>query len=225
MGKTVLIVEDGESLRSQLSGALSDSKYSVIKASDGESAVQLFHQFQPDIALVDSTLENGNDFEISRKLRSYRNIPIIFMNGDNTEDEQLKAFASGADDYVPSPISSKVVKARIDAIFRRKDPEPTEKTKFKVGPLELDIYQHTFKVNGVDVPLTRIEFQIVKELITSPERAVSHQQLIKNVWGEWYSNTHMIESHVSRLRGKVRNNGGPIICEAIRGVGYRLGVK
>lgn len=225
MKRTVLVVENDESIVREIHNAILDGDYSIIKAIDEQSALHNFQQFQPDIALIDANSNGMRVMEIYRKFKNQRDIPIIFINGHNNENDEFNAFASGVDDYVPQPLSPRVLVARMNALFRRNGHTKPEKTKFIVGPLELDSYEHTFKVHGQEVALTRTEFEIVKELISAPEKAVTHEHLIKNVWGEWFSSKHMIESHVSRLRAKVRNAGGPTICEAVRGVGYRLGIK
>lgn len=225
MKKTVLIVENDEAIVREIFQAIPDGEYSLIKAIDEQSALHNFQHFQPDIALMDANSNGMRVMEIFRKFKNQRDIPVIFINGHNNESDELSAFASGVDDYVPHPLSPEVLVARMNALFRRNGGIDHERTKFIVGPLELDTYQHTFKVHGVEVALTRTEFEILRELISAPERAVTHDHLIKNVWGEWFSSKHMIESHVSRLRAKVRNAGGPTICEAVRGIGYRLGVK
>lgn len=225
MKKTVLIVENDEAIVREIHDAIPDGEYSLIKAVDEQSALHNFQHFQPDIAPIDANSNGMRVLEIYRKFKNQRDIPVIFINGHNNENDELSAFASGVDDYVAQPLSPKVLIARMNAIFRRNGGVMSEKTKFIVGPLELDSYEHTFKVHGKEVPLTRTEFEILRELISAPEKAVTHDHLIKNVWGEWFSSKHMIESHVSRLRAKVRNAGGPTICEAVRGVGYRLGIK
>jgi DNA-binding response OmpR family regulator len=225
MKRTVLIVENDESIVREIHSAIPDGEYSLIKAIDEQSALHNFQQFQPDLALIDANSNGLRVMEIYRKFKNQRDIPIMFINGHNNEHDELTAFEYGVDDYVAQPLSPKVVVARMNALFRRNGDGKAEKTKFVVGPLELDSYEHNFKVNGSEVALTRTEFEILRELISVPEKAVTHDHLIKNVWGEWFSSKHMIESHVSRLRAKVRNAGGPTICEAVRGVGYRLGIK
>ena len=97
--------------------------------------------------------------------------------------------------------------------------------RFEVGHLEIDVEERSFKVNGKLVPLTKREFDILKTLMSTPERAVTRDELIRNAWGDWYGDTHMIECHISRIRSKVKKAGGPYICQAIHGVGYRLGLK
>lgn len=225
MKRTVLIVENDEAIVREISEAIPDGQYSLIKAMDEQSAINNFQQFQPDIALIDSNSSGMRTMEIFQRFKNQRDIPIIFINGHSSESDELNAFASGVDDYIAQPISPRVLIARMNAIFRRDGNSKAEKTRFIVGPLELDSYQHTFKVNGQEVALTRTEFEILRELISAPEKAVTHDHLIKNVWGEWFSSKHMIESHVSRLRAKIKNAGGPTVCEAVRGVGYRLGIK
>lgn len=225
MSQTVLVVEDDSSLRSLIAESLMDSRYSVVKAADGKGALQSFHDFKPDLAVLDIGLNDIDGLELCRQIRSYRNIPIIFLTARDSEVDQLLGFATGADDYITKPFSPKVLNARVDAIFRRKNSAELEKSRFTIGPIELDSDQRTFKVNDQFVPLTRREFDILKTLIATPERAVTREELIKNAWGDWYGDTHMIECHVSRIRSKVKKAGGPVICQAVHGVGYRLGIK
>jgi len=225
MKETVLIVEDDAPLRTLIAEALMEAKYSVVKAADGKSALQQFHQFKPDIAVLDIGLNDMDGLELCRQIRSFRNIPIVFLTARDSEVDQLLGFATGADDYITKPFSPKLLVARVDALTRRKNGPDVEKSRFVVGPIELDKERRSFKVNSQLVPLTRREFDILQTLIASPDRAVSREELIKNAWGDWYGDTHMIECHVSRIRSKVKKAGGPHICQAVHGVGYRLGVK
>jgi DNA-binding response OmpR family regulator len=225
LSQTVLVVEDDSALRSLIAESLMDARYSVVKAADGKSAIQSFHEFKPDVAILDIGLNDISGLELCRQIRSYRNIPIIFLTARDSEVDQLLGFATGADDYITKPFSPKLLNARIDAITRRKSGPDVEKSRYVVGPVELDVERRTFKVNNELVPLTRREFDILQTLIASPDRAVSRDELIKNAWGDWYGDTHMIECHVSRIRSKVKKAGGPHICQAVHGVGYRLGIK
>jgi len=225
MSQTVLVVEDDATLRSLIAESLMDARYSVVKAADGKSALQSFHEFKPDLAILDIGLNDIDGLELCRQIRSYKNIPIIFLTARDSEVDQLLGFATGADDYITKPFSPKVMTARVDALLRRKNSPEVTKSRFTVGPIQLDVDRHTFEVEGQLVPLTRREFDILKTLIASPERAVTREELIKNAWGDWYGDTHMIECHVSRIRSKVKKPGGPNICQAVHGVGYRLGIK
>ena len=174
---------------------------------------------------MDIGLNDIDGLELCRQIRSYKNIPIIFLTAKDSEVDQLLGFATGADDYITKPFSPKIMNARVDALLRRKNSPEVTKSRFKVGPIQLDVDRHTFEVEGKLVPLTRREFDILKTLIASPERAITREELIKNAWGDWYGDTHMIECHVSRIRSKVKKAGGPNICQAVHGVGYRLGIK
>lgn len=225
MKKTILLVENEESIRSVVNHALLEANYSVVTASDELSALNAVHQSQPDIAVLDSECQTINEIELCRKIRSVSDTAVILMNGESSEFSQLDAYANGALDYITHPASTRVLTARIGAMMQRLGNRDSESQKFVVGPLELDSFRHIFKVNGVEVPLTKTEFELLRILISSPEQTITHNHLIKSIWGEWFSSTHMIESHISRLRSKIRDNGGPYICEAVRGVGYRLGVK
>lgn len=224
MTSTVLLVEDDAALRSLVAETLMDAKYSVVKASSGKEALKSFHEFQPDLAILDIGLDDIDGLELCRQIRSYRNIPIMFLTARDSEMDQIQGFASGGDDYITKPFSPKLLAARVDAIFRRGSSQKSEKTRFTAGPLELDIDRHSFTVDGTPVRLTKHEFDLVKQLINSPERVITRDELIKNAWGDWFGDTHIIECHISRIRSKVKKVGGPYLFKAVHGVGYQLGL-
>lgn len=224
MTNTVLVVEDDAALRSLIAESLMEAKYSVVKAATGKDALQSFHEFQPDMAILDIGLDDIDGLEICRQIRSFRNIPIIFLTARDSEIDQLQGFASGGDDYITKPFSPKLLNARVDAIVRREAGPKSEKTRFVAGPLELDLERHLFTVDGVPVRLTKHEFDLMKQLIHSPDRVITRDELIKNAWGDWFGDTHIIECHISRIRSKVKKVGGPYIFKAVHGVGYQLGL-
>ena len=150
--------------------------------------------------------------------------PVIVFSQKASEMEQLMAFAAGADDYISKPFSTRLLLARLTAVLRRQIAEPTAITVFEVGPLHLDIEARSLLVNQEQVELTRIEFDLLATLIENPRKVIPRDVMIERVWGYQTRGDSIIESHLSRLRAKVRNAGGPMIAISSRGVGYKLGL-
>ena len=161
-----------------------------------------------------------------RSLRAVTSTPIIFLTARTDEVDQLVGFAAGGDDYVTKPFSPKVVLARISSLLRRNARADAElRTRFQVGPLMLDTASRDVTLNGVPLDLTRTEFDLLALLMETPNHVLTRDQLLQQVWGDWYGDSHVVEVHMSRLRNKVKKAGGPTVGVAVRGVGYRLGLS
>ena len=176
-------------------------------------------------------LQNGRGIDLCRSIWSRMEIPIIVVCDEATEIHQLEAFAAGASDVVSSTVSGRVLAARIWARIKESKSQVSDvhasdghvQGEFVAGELRLSTLQHRVTFAGVDVPLTKIEFEILALLMSDPGRVFTRQEIIREVWNsDWAGDGHMLESHVSRLRKKILVCGGPNIAAAVRGIGYRL---
>jgi DNA-binding response OmpR family regulator len=223
MTETILIIDDDEDLRSVASLALTEAGYKVMEAEDGPSGVAAFHSRQPDLVVLDIGLGAMNGLEVCRQLRAVASTPIVFLTSRADEVDQLVGFAAGADDYVTKPFSPKLLVARVGTVLRRGSGD-FAKSRFEAGPIVVDTGERSAIVNGTELVLTRTEFDLLAILIENPRRVVTRDVLLEGVWGSWYGDDHVVEVHMSRLRRKVREAGGPRIGIAVRGVGYKLGI-
>ena len=178
-------------------------------------------------------LQNGRGIDLCRSIWSRMAIPIFVVVDELTEIQQLEAFAAGATDVVSSASSGRILAARIwarmnvakelRADVQQGNGQAQAQSTLVCGELSLNVKQRRVAFAGVDVPLTKIEFDILALLMGDPERVFSRQEIIRQIWNsDWVGDGHMLESHVSRLRKKILVCGGPSIAGAIRGVGYRL---
>jgi DNA-binding response OmpR family regulator len=178
-------------------------------------------------------LQNGRGIDLCRSIWSRMGIPIFVVIDEPTEIQQLEAFAAGAADVVSSASSGRILAARIwarmnvakenRADVQQGNGQAHPQSPLVSGELSLNVKQRRVSFAGVDVPLTKIEFDILALLMSDPERVFSRQEIIRKIWNsDWAGDGHMLESHVSRLRKKVLVCGGPNIAVAVRGVGYRL---
>jgi DNA-binding response OmpR family regulator len=225
MTDTVLVIDDDDDLRELVGVALNESGYRVVSADDGPAGVAAYHAHQPDLVVLDIGLGAMDGLEVCRQLRATGNTPIVFLTSRADEVDQLVGFAAGADDYVTKPFSPKLLVARVSTILRRGSAEQEEKTHFEEGGLVVDTSSRTATAGGVELDLTRTEFDLLATLIENPRRVITRDALLERVWGSWYGDDHVVEVHMSRLRGKVKAASGLRVGVAVRGVGYKLGLE
>jgi DNA-binding response OmpR family regulator len=226
MSASVLVVDDDPDIRALARLALIEGGLTVSEAEDGPSGIQAFHDHQPELVLLDIGLGSMDGFEVCRRIRSSSTCPIIFLTSRIDDIDQLVGFAAGADDYVGKPFSPRLLTARVHAVLRRRqrdDPAPAAHV-LKVGPLVADLDARRATAAGVELDLTRIEFDLLVALMERPRQVLGREQLLESVWGSTFYDGHVVEVHMSRLRGKVFAAAGISIGIAVRSVGYRLGI-
>lgn len=160
-----------------------------------------------------------------REVRERSDVPILAHLDRRTDEDELLAFANGADAFVAGSAGSRVLIAHAVALLRlsARAACATPWEQMSYGNLVLDPQTREVWVDGMEVHLTRIEFDLLSALMEGARRVVSRQQLLTQVWGPWHGDDHLVEVHLSRLRNKIMRLGGPRIGEPVPGVGYRLG--
>ena len=225
MSIKVLVVEDEEAISHLLKYNLTAEGFEVSIVDDGEEAQMAAESFQPDIILLDWMLPNVSGIEICRQLRARpetREIPVIMLTARAEEEDRLRGFEKGADDYVTKPFSMKELVARIHAVLRRANPAVATNV-VTYGDIDLD--RETMRVTrgGAPVTLGPTEFRLLETLIKRPGRVYSREQLLDRVWGQdIYVEARTVDVHIGRLR-KALNQGGltdPI--RTVRASGYAL---
>jgi len=221
----VLVAEDDAALCSLLRYNLDREGYCVLKACDGEEALHIAIERQPDLVLIDWMLPEISGLEVCRRLRlrqETRNIPIVMLSARSEENDRIRGLDTGADDYVVKPFSMRELMARLRAVMRRLRPSLAEDV-IRVGDIEIDRNSHRVRCSGMDVHLGPTEFKLLGHLIKHPGRVFTREQLLDTIWGAGvYVDTRTVDVHVGRLR-KALNSGrgrGPI--RTIRSTGYVL---
>lgn len=228
MGRTILLIDDSDSLRKAVSAALKREGYLVVEAADGGEGVILAQEAKPDLVLTDAEMPTLGGHALCRTLKrakSTRHIPVVIMSGELMEDtDVVSGLESGADDYILKPFQMPVLFARIKAVLRRYEMPEAEKAALKAGGLELDPAGREATVAGKPVPLTRKEFDLLLYLIEHSGQVISPGRILETVWGydlALYNDPHTVEVHVSRLRKKL----GPALAKRLvsyRNVGYKF---
>lgn len=214
----LLLVDDDQITRSSLTLALENEGFVVHAVSDAHDGMREARSFVPDLALLDVTLEGGPDgITLARRLGAESTIPIMFVTGYSDLEHRLEGFRAGADDYIPKPFEVAELVARIHAVLRRA--RDTRAAVLRIGDLTIDVDGHRVSRAGGDLPVTRVEFEVLVALCRHPGRVFSKVGLLREVWGFEHYDTNLVEVHVSSLRRKLEARG-PRIIHTVRGAGY-----
>jgi two-component system KDP operon response regulator KdpE len=201
----ILVVDDDLSLRELLTDYLGRLGHEVDGAPDGQAALAVIGEAQPDILLLDVTMPGLDGWQTLTRIRAVSSVPVIMLTARGDESEVLRGFAGGADDYVTKPFSFAQLGARIKAILDRASPERTDATSIlRAADLIVDVDRHRVLRNHEPVELTPTEFRILVTLIRQPGRVLSARQIVTAVWGaDYVEETGYIRRYVWHLRRKL----------------------
>ena len=226
--KVALVIEDDKSVSQLIRLYLAEDGYRVLNAEDGLSGLKMATEESPDIVLLDLNLPGMDGIEVCRNIREKSDLPIIMVTARVEEDDRLDGLDMGADDYVSKPFSPRELVARVNAVIRRTS-RANKKQKeigeqFKLGDLVIDLSRRSASVRGAEVELTPTEFRLLAFFIESPNRTVSRQQIIDNVFGYDFSGyDRTVDTHVSNLRKKLdAANPDQKHLKTMYGFGYRF---
>lgn len=222
--QSILIVDDNEDIRLLLRATLEEEGFDVVDAINGVEAISKFASIKPALIVLDLGIGQPDGLSVCNEIRKTSTVPIIVLTSRGEEVDEAMCLAAGADDFITKPVSPRILVLRVKAQLRhRAQQQDSEEKLLKSGVLELNLETHEFSVNGVVVALTRTEFDFLELLMVNPKKVFSREQVVEAIGGSFaFSSDHLLDTHASRLRQKVKLAGGPKIVHAIRGVGFRL---
>lgn len=224
MQTKILVVEDDPQIRKFLAITLTSHDYSVITAESGNEAIRLATSVRPELVLLDLGLPDIDGTEIIKSLRQWSKIPILVLSVRNREEEKIKAFDLGANDYVTKPFSTGELLARIRASLRDAIIAEVEDTTINIGNLTIDLLKRVVTLRGEKIKLSPKEFNLLKILAINEGRLLTHKYLMQQVWGEAYSDDNQyLRIYIAQLRQKLEKDPARdqfIINEP--GIGYRI---
>ncbi|MCI2106859.1 MAG: response regulator transcription factor [Intestinimonas sp.] len=228
MGKTVLIVEDEKNIVDILRFNLEREGYRTLDAYDGDTGLQLALEHDPDLILLDLMLPKKNGFDVCRAIRTAgRATPIIMLTAREEESDKVLGLDLGADDYITKPFSMRELLARVKANIRRSDmtpvPAPAAGTKIGRGRIVIDTGLLIAYKDGIALDLTQREYELLRFLVSNPDRVFSRESLMEHVWNyeSYVGDVRAVDVAIRRLREKVEDDPpSPRFIVTRRGQGY-----
>ncbi len=195
--------------------------YEVIPAKDGQQALELSKIHLPDLIILDIMMPYKTGIEVCnilRQLPDFRNTPIVMLTALNDETTHVKGLDSGADDYISKPISTKILISRINALLRRTQKDPEQKT-IKIGDMIIDQARFMVSIGDKEVSLAKKEFELLCHLAGKPGRVFLRNEILSMVWGtEVIVGDRTIDVHIRKIRQKL----GIECIKTVKGVGYKF---
>ena len=229
---SAVIIDDDADIRALIAELLRQSGFEVTEAASGTDGLAAVRDVEPDVVTLDLNLPDLDGIEVCRRIREVTDAYVVMLTARPDEIDRLMGLEIGADDYLTKPFSPRELRARIAAMLRRPrsgsaaTPSAAASEPVRHGGLEVDIEGRLATLDGVELDLTRTEFDLLATLLSGPRRVWPRETLLRTVWGtDWVSDGHLVEVHMANLRRKLGDDprSGRYI-RTVRGVGYRLGV-
>ncbi|MFN8168580.1 MAG: response regulator transcription factor [Candidatus Nanopelagicales bacterium] len=217
-----LVIEDSPEITLLVRSLLEKEGYDVVATPQGRRGVEYARAERPELVILDLSLPDTDGVEVCRELRSFSDAYVVMVTARDDEVDKIVGLTVGADDYVTKPFSPRELAARVRAM-RRRPRIPAQREARDFGHLVIDPSAREVVMDGEEVELTRIEFDILELLSGSPRRTFTREQLLEHVWGDWFGDDHVIEVHMGKLRKKLGESASrPRHIRTLRGVGYRF---
>jgi DNA-binding response OmpR family regulator len=221
---TILIAEDDPRMQRVLRRIFTEERYTVVVADNGHTALELFRKERPLAVLLDLILPQVSGRELCQMLKTHsREIPIIVLSAVTDVVDKVLLLELGADDYVTKPFSPRELVARVQAAIRRRQKRSAQPV-FRFGNCEIDFAKMTARRDGIPVILTAHEFKLLKCFTVNPERVLTREDLLNQVWGfNSYPTTRTVDNQILKLRQKVESDpANPKHLVTIYGAGYKF---
>lgn len=229
MNKQILIVDDDVKIAKLIEIYLINEGYSVIKAENGERALEIMDRDQIDLVILDIMMPGVDGLTVCMKIRETRMTPILMLSAKDGDLDKITGLMTGADDYMVKPFNPLELVARVKSLLRRsyyasQIPQVTQEHIIKLGAVQIDKETHTASVDGRPVKLTPIEFGILHLLASHPGRVFSSEEIFELIWKDkYFEANNSVTVHISRLRDKLEKEmDGEKLIHTVWGVGYKI---
>jgi len=224
----VLVIDDEPAIRKFLRAGLEGHDYALHEADNGMDGIRQAAMRTPDVVLLDLGLPDIEGFEVVRRIREWSLVPIVVLSARGQDTDKIRALDEGADDYVTKPFSLGELLARLRVALRHRQAVMGEEPPVVAsGDLRIDLARRVVTRGGAEVRLTPIQFRLLSVLARHPGRVLTHEHLLREVWGPAHANErHYLRVYMAQLREKLEENPGrPRSLLTEPGVGYRLGTS
>ena len=218
---TIMIVDDNEQLQNEIGNLLIANRYSILKPTDFNKISQTVKDSSPDLILLDINLPNNDGFKICTEIRSFSNIPIIFITSRNTNIDELMSITLGGDDFITKPYNTQILLARINALLKRAYPNNSNMDVIEYNGLTLNILSSTIEYNQKNIELTKNELKILYYLLINKGKIVSRVDIMEYLWDStMFVNDNTLTVNITRIRNKIEEIGLKDFIKTKRGQGY-----
>ena len=227
MARSVLIIEDDKNIADLLRIYLEKEQMECQIAANGLTGVELFHQMQPDLVLLDIMLPGLDGWGVCKKIREVSKTPIIMLTAKGELEDKVSGLEMGADDYITKPFEMKEVLARVHAVLRRfGDEEPAGEKRIAYDKLVVNLDSYELLVDGKRVDTPPKELELLYHLAAAPNRVFTRNQLLDEVWGfDYFGDSRTVDVHIKRLREKLEGVSDRWSLRTVWGVGYKFEVQ
>jgi len=221
----ILVVDDDPSIRNLIQRFLTKHNYQVEAAEDGKAALALFEQFNPDLVILDVNLPDTLGYNLCQEMQNRTKVFVLMLTSRADEADKIRGFSQGADDYLTKPFSLGELEVRVGAILKRQRIVTTaEKQRLVFDKLTIDPERREVTINNELIPLTALEFDLLRFLASHPGRVWRRAELIQEVWDyEYVGDQRVVDVHIGQIRKKIEIDAAqPILIQTVRGVGYKF---
>lgn len=224
MVRKILVVDDTRNVQLMINDFLISQDFEVFNASDGREALNMFHESEPDLILLDIMMPNMDGYQLISQLRRESDVPVIMITAKQQEEEIIKGFDLGADDYITKPFRLRELLVRMRAVLRRAAPMDDSRPCLVIGEISLDYSKHEVKKHEQSIDLTPLEFHVLAMLMRSAGKVVKRADLCIGLMENGYTGSEStLKIHIRNLRLKLDDDPDqPRYIETVFGIGYRF---
>ncbi|WP_138263654.1 response regulator transcription factor [[Clostridium] hylemonae] len=219
----VLIVEDEKNMQDIIVEYMRRGGHTCFTADDGVDALMILKSNPMDLMILDVMMPHLDGFSVCKLAREMSNMPIIMLTAKGGEDDKLKGYEYGADDYMTKPFSPKVLLAKANALLRRSSPAPLD--ALNVGKIMVIPSSHKVFIDGQEISLTHKEYELLYFLMVNPGQIFARDQLLNRIWGyDFEGTTRTVDTHIKTLRQKLGDEGKHIVTLIRSGYKFEVAV-
>ena len=221
----ILIVDDDPAIRNLIQRFLSKQKYQVESAEDGKTALAIFEQFNPDLVILDVNLPDVTGYNLCEEMQKRTKVFVLMLTSRADEADKIRGFAQGADYYLTKPFGLGELEVRVGAILKRqRTVTAPEKQRLSFEKLVIDPERREVTLNNHLIPLTALEFDLLRFLASHPGRVWRRAELLQEVWDyDYVGDQRVVDVHIGQIRKKIEIDATqPILIQTVRGVGYKF---
>lgn len=220
----ILIVDDESRMRKLLRDFLEREGYQILEASDGIEAMDMFYAYKNiDLIILDVMMPRMDGWQVCKEVREHSKVPIMMLTARTEEQNELKGFELGVDEYVAKPFSPKILVARVGALLKRVK-NVVDNVEINAGGIVINKSAHMVTIDGEIIDLSVKEFELLTYFVENEKIALSREKILNNVWNyDYFGDARTIDTHVKKLRSKLGDKGNYI--KTIWGMGYKFEVE